>query len=69
LDDVEVSDGDVVPPALIPRALTAGELVFSDGVTQVFEEDRGTTYVETGRPTARVVCRRQAHLGSFWPHS
>jgi hypothetical protein len=30
-DDVEVSDGDVVAPALIPRALTAGELVFSDG--------------------------------------
>jgi hypothetical protein len=25
LDDVEVSDDDVVAPALLPRALTAGE--------------------------------------------
>jgi hypothetical protein len=52
-DDVEVSDGDVVAPALIPRALTAGELVFSDGATQVFEADGGTTYVENVvRPAA-----------------
>jgi hypothetical protein len=37
LNDIKVSDGDIVAPALIPRALTAGELVFSDHATQVFE--------------------------------
>ena len=69
-DDVEVSDGDVVAPALIPRALTAGELVFSDGATQVFEADGGTTYVEGGRPTrGEWYVDRDGHFGSLWPPS
>jgi hypothetical protein len=38
----EVSDGGVVASALIPRALTAGELVFSGGTIQVLEADGGT---------------------------
>jgi MOSC domain-containing protein YiiM len=69
-DDLEVSDGDVVAPALISRALTAGELVFADGATQVFKADGGTTYVEHGRPTrGEWYVDDDGHFGSFWPPS
>ncbi len=69
-DDVGVSDGDVVAPAFIPRALTAGELVFSDGATQVFQADGGTTYVEGGRPSrGEWYVDDDGHFGSFWPPS
>lgn len=70
LDDVVVADSDAVAPALVPRALTAGELVFDDGATQIFYPDGATTYVENGRPT-----RGEWHLDSdgyfvsFWPPS
>ncbi len=50
LEDVAVSDGEPVAPALVRRALTAG---FPDGATQVFEAAGTTTYVEHGRPTRR----------------
>lgn len=68
LNDIEVSDGDMVAPALIPRALTAGELVFPDQATQVFEADGGTTYVENGRPTrGEWYLDDDGRFGSFWP--
>ncbi|WP_202865781.1 hypothetical protein [Kribbella turkmenica] len=51
LDGVDASDGDLVAAALVQRALTAGEFVFPDGATQVFEPGGGTTYKENGRPT------------------
>jgi hypothetical protein len=67
---LEVSDGDPVAPELIPRALTAGELVFSDGATQVFEADGGTTYVENRRPTrGEWYIDDHGRFGSFWPPS
>jgi hypothetical protein len=70
LNDIKVSDGDIVAPALIPRALRAGELVFSDHATQVFEADGGTTYVENGRPTrGKWYVDDDGHFGSFWPPS
>ena len=70
LNDVEVSDGDVVTPALLPRALTAGELVFSDGATQVFEAGGGTTYVANGRPTrGQWYVDKEGRFGSYWPPS
>jgi hypothetical protein len=70
LDDVKASDGDVVVPALIPRALTAGELVYPDGATQVFEADGETTYVDGGRPTRGTwYVDGDGHFGSFWPPS
>jgi hypothetical protein len=70
LNDIKVSDGDMVAPALIPRALTAGELVFSDHATQVFEADGGTTYVENGRPTrGEWYVDDNGRFGSFWPPS
>ena len=70
LGDISVSDGDMVAPALIARALTAGELVFSDHATQVFEADGSTTYVENGRPTrGEWYVDDDDHFGSFWPPS
>ena len=58
-DDVDVSDHDLVAPEHIRRALMAGELVFADGTTQVFEADGGTTYVENGA----IVGLRFTELG------
>jgi hypothetical protein len=70
LDDVVASDGDVVAPALMARALTADELVFADGATQIFEADGGTTYVENGRTTqGKWYVDADGHFGSFWPPS
>lgn len=70
LNDIKVSDGDMVAPALIPRAVTAGELVFSDHATQVFETGGGTTYVENGRPTrGEWYVDDNGRFGSFWPPS
>lgn len=70
LKDIKVSDGDSVVPALIPRALTAGQLVFSDHATQVFEADGGTTYFENGRSTrGQWHVDDDGHFGSFWPPS
>ena len=67
-DDVEVSDNDPVAPELIPRALTAAELVFDDGATQVFEADGATTYVENGRPArGQWYVDDDGRFGSFWP--
>ena len=60
-----------VAPALISRALTAAELVFSDGATQVFEADGGTrTHRENGRPArGEWYVDDDGHFGSFWPPS
>ena len=69
LNDIKVSDGDIVATALIPNALT-GELVFSEHATQVFEADGGTTYVENGRPTrGEWYVGDDGRFGSFWPPS
>jgi hypothetical protein len=68
-NDIKVFDGDIVAPAFIPRALTAGELVFSDHATQVFETDGGTTYIENGRPTRGNWYVDEGHFTSFWPPS
>ena len=68
--DVQASDRELVPPALIERALTAGELVYPDGATQVFGADRATTYVEQGRTTkGEWYVDDDGHFGSFWPPS
>jgi hypothetical protein len=46
LEDVEAVDGEPVAASLIPRAVTAGELVFEDGATQTFDANGDTRYVE-----------------------
>ena len=67
LDDVRAADDDVVAPDLIGRAVTAGELLFADGATQVFDADGGTTYVEHGRPTrGRWYVEDDGRFGSAW---
>jgi len=70
LDDVGAADGDLVEPALLRRALTAGELTYADGASQVFRGDGTTTYVEGGRKSAgswRVD--PSGFFESFWPPS
>jgi hypothetical protein len=67
-DDVEVSDDDVVAPALLPRALTAGELVFPTVRPRFFKPTAGpctsTTVVHPGR-----VVDDDGHFASIWPPS
>lgn len=68
LAGIAARDDDEVTPALIPQALTAGELVFADGATQVFRADGATTYVEHGRPTTgQWYVDADGRFGSFWP--
>ncbi len=52
LEDLEGADGEPVAASLIPRAVTAGDLVFDAGATQTFEASGDTSYVSAdGRPT------------------
>jgi hypothetical protein len=68
-DDVEVVDGEPVVPSLIPRAVTAGELLFDDGATQTFDANGDTRYVEAdGRPThGKWYVDEAGRFCSFWP--
>ena len=71
LDDVKAVDGEPVVASLIPRAVTAGELVFDDGATQTFDVTGGTSYVEAdGRGTHGEWCvDDDGRFCSFWPPS
>jgi hypothetical protein len=51
LQEIEVADDHPVAAEQIPLALTAGNFVYDDGATQVFEKGGATTYVEHGRET------------------
>ena len=69
LADVEAVDGEPVATSLIPRAVTAGKLLFDDGATQTFDVDGDTTYVEAdGHPTqGRWYVDDDGRFCSFWP--
>jgi hypothetical protein len=69
LEDVRVVDGEAVMALLIPRAVTAGELVFDDGATQTFDVGGNTRYVEAdGRPTqGKWYVDEDGRFCSFWP--
>ena len=69
LEDVEVVDGEPVAASLIPRAVTAGELLFRDGSTQTFAANGDTSFVEAdGRPTqGRWYVDEDGRFCSFWP--
>jgi hypothetical protein len=71
LEDVEAVDGQPVAASLIPRAVTAGELVFEDGATQTFDTNGDTRYVEAdGRPTqGQWSVDEGGRFCSFWPPS
>src|SRR3954470_2691675 len=69
LEDLEVVDGEPVAASLIPRAVTAGELLFDDEATQTFDVDGDTSYVEAdGRPTqGKWYVDEDGRFCSFWP--
>ena len=62
-------DGEQIAASLIPRAVTAGELLFADGATQTFDVDGDTSYVEAdGRPTqGKWYVDEDGRFCSFWP--
>jgi hypothetical protein len=69
LEDVQVVDGEPVAAFLIPRAVTAGKLVFDDGATQTFDMNGDTSYVDPdGRPTrGKWYVDEDGRFCSFWP--
>jgi len=66
---VRVVNGEPVAPSLIPRALTAAELVFGDGSTQTFDGSGDTRYVVAdGRATrGQRYVDEEGRFCSFWP--
>jgi hypothetical protein len=70
LQQIKVADDVPVAAEQIPLALTAGNLVYEDGATQVFEANGATTYVEHGHETrGRWHIDDQGRFCSFWPPS
>jgi hypothetical protein len=69
LEDVEVVDGEPVAASLIPRAVTAGELLFDDGARQTFDVNGDTSYLEAdGRAThGKWYVGEDGRFCSFWP--
>lgn len=70
LQNMAAADDDLVAAEQIPFALTAGDLVYDDGATQVFDASGATTYVEHGREMHRQwSVDDQGRFCSFWPPS
>jgi hypothetical protein len=69
LEELEVVDGEAVVASLIPRAVTAGELLYDDGATQTFDAHGHTSYVGAdGRPTqGKWYIDEDGRFCSFWP--
>ena len=69
LEDVEAVDGEPVAVAVIPRAVTAGVVLFDDGATQTFDANGDTSYVEAdGRRTqGKWYVDEDGRFCSFWP--
>jgi len=69
LEDVNVLDGEPVAASLIPRAVTAGELLFDDGARQTFDVNGDTSYLEAdGRAThGKWYVDEGGRFCSFWP--
>ena len=62
--------GARIAAADIPRAVTAAELTYDDGSTQVFSSDGRTVYVEQGRRTnGEWYVDDDGRFCSFWPPS
>ena len=63
-----VSDGDPVAAEDMAAALTAGELVYSDGATQTFDATGTTTYFDRGRSTiGEWSVLSDGRFSSYWP--
>lgn len=70
LQNMAAADDDLVAAEQIPFALTAGDLVYDDGATQVFDASGATAYVEHGREThGQWSVDDQGRFCSFWSPS
>lgn len=70
LQGIWAEDGAAVAAADIPKAVTAGRLVYADGAAQVFAGDGKTTYTERGGDSAgEWYVDDQGWFCSFWPPS
>ena len=68
--DIGANDGAAVATADVPKAVTAGRLMYADGATQVFTTDGQTTYSERGGDSAgEWYVDDQGRFCSFWPPS
>jgi hypothetical protein len=68
LQGITADDGAPVAARDIPKAVTAGRLVYADGATQVFTMDGQTTYTERGGDSAgEWYVDDQGRFCSFWP--
>lgn len=68
--DGRPGSGERIASEDIARAVTAGELIYEDGSTQVFEGDGRTRYIERGRPTdGEWYVDEDGRFCSFWPPS
>ncbi|MGW5195841.1 hypothetical protein ACWEOO_41740 [Kribbella sp. NPDC004138] len=64
-----LSNGQVVGPADIARAVTAAPLRYGDGARQVFEASGATTYTEGSSATQGTWSVEDGRFSSFWPPS
>ncbi|WP_344210609.1 hypothetical protein [Kribbella sancticallisti] len=70
LQGIEAEDGAAVAAADIPKAVTAGRLVYVDGASQVFTTDGLTTYSEPrGDSAGEWYVDDDGRFCSFWPPS
>jgi hypothetical protein len=70
LQGIQAEDGAAVAAADIPKAVTAGRLVYGDGATQIFASDGKTTYTERGGDSAgEWYVDDQGRFCSFWAPS
>jgi hypothetical protein len=70
LQGIQADDGAPVAAADIPKAVTAGRLVYAEGATQVFAIDGRTTYTERGGDSSgEWYVDDQGRFCSFWPPS
>jgi hypothetical protein len=70
LRGAQAEDGGAVSAVDIPKAVTAGRLVYSDGASQVFTIDGRTTYSEQGGDSAgEWYVDDDGRFCSFWPPS
>ena len=70
LQGIRAHDDTAVAAADIPKAVTAGRLVYVDGATQVFTMDGRTTYSErSGDSAGEWYVDDRGRFCSFWPPS
>jgi hypothetical protein len=70
LEEVNAEDGARLEPEQVVPAITAGDFVYEDGSTQVFDTSGATTYVEAGRETyGEWYLDSDGRFCSFWPPS